>query len=58
MLRCLKKKRIEMGHYCLGMSWFCLEDKWKDVGKVILMMINGEGMARDSGLMIGNGKER
>jgi hypothetical protein len=23
-----------------------------------LMMINGEGMARDSGLMIGNGKER
>jgi hypothetical protein len=31
--------------------------QWKNVGKVILMMINDEGMVGDNGLMIGNGKE-
>jgi len=30
----------------------------KNVGKVILMMINGEGMVGDSGLMIRPGKEQ
>ncbi len=57
MLRCFKNLNWN-GALLFGDVLVLFRGQLKNVGKVILMMINGEGMVGDSGLMIGRGKEQ